>query len=185
MGRIDRRTDILRLIVNFVTAVSTGVEVGIYSWEVKKYASRYFFRISRLVKCNFTSQWSFPWPTDWSWLSTKAATQVSEFNLLTVMFVWVDYRSGIREKNANKFAFLVCNLNFATRVQGNYNAFWFVQGGIESVLRVTVVFSTTYESHIYLTTYVWFILINFSVLLIFFSLTIYNSHSHLLIFGHT
>jgi hypothetical protein len=102
MGRIDGRTDILRLIVNIVTAVSTGVEEGVYTWAVKKYASMYFFRISRLVKCNFTSQWSFPWPTDWSWLSTKAATQVSEFNLLTVMFVWVDYRSGIREKNTNK-----------------------------------------------------------------------------------
>jgi len=67
-----------------------------------------------------------------------------------------------------RHAFLVCNFNVAARVQGNYNAFGFVQSGFESVLRVTVVFSTTYESHVYLTTYVWFILINFPLLLICF-----------------
>jgi hypothetical protein len=60
-----------------------------------------------------------------------------------------------------RYAFLVCSLNVAARVQGNYNALGCVQGGIESALRVMVVILTTYESQIYLTTYVWFILINF------------------------
>jgi len=66
-----------------------------------------------------------------------------------------------------RYAFLVCNLNVAARVQGNYNVVECVQGGIESVLRV-MIFLTTYESQIYLTAHVLFIVINFSVLLIFF-----------------
>jgi hypothetical protein len=83
-----------------------------------------------------------------------------------------------------RYAFLVCNLNVAASVQGDYNALGCVKGRIESVLRVMVVFLTTYEFQIYLTTYVWFMLINFAVLLIFL-LSVYNTYSHLSIFGHT
>jgi len=44
-----------------------------------------------------------------------------------------------------RYAFLVCSLNVAARVQGNYNALGCVQDGIESVLTLMVVFLTTNE----------------------------------------
>jgi enoyl-[acyl-carrier-protein] reductase (NADH) len=85
---------------------------------------------------------------DWSRLSTKVATQVSEFSLLTVTFVWVDYRSGMLEKNANKVRVSGLQFECCSSRTGNYNAFGCGKGRIESVLRVMVVFLTTYEFQI-------------------------------------
>jgi hypothetical protein len=145
VGRIDGRTDILRLIVNFATAVSTGVEVGMHSWAVKNYANRYFFRISRQVKCNIRLSDLCPGRKIGRDCPQKRPSKYP--NLICLLLCSCGWTRDLvyQRRMQTRCAFLVCNLNVAARVQGNYNALWCVQGGIESLLRVMMVFLTTYE----------------------------------------